>query len=109
MTTQTVMACLYGPQSGRRFSVTATDAVMNEITSETGTLSLYKVLRGKTITHVSGQYAAGIAIGQIRNTQTNQIKAIFPLDIIGEERYRRLDAPVTIQENDILETYVDVA
>ena len=106
---QTVIVGLSGPQGGRRFSLNATDAAMNEITSETGTLSLYKVLRGKVITHVCGQFAAGICVAQIRNTQTDQIKAMIICDVIGEEVYRKLDTPVTIQDNDVVEAYVDVA
>jgi len=109
MTTQTALFCLHGPDGGRHFSATATDAAITEITTTTGTNSLYDVLKGKSITHAAGQYAAGIGIGRIRNTQTNEVKAYIPCDVIGEEIYRPLKQPVMVEENDILEAYVDVA
>lgn len=108
MTTQTVQVYLSGPSGGRRFSVTATDGQFNEVTSETGTLSLYKVLKGKRIEYAGGQFAAGLAAAQVRNTQTNKVKAVILCDVIGEEIYRKID-PFTVEENDVLEVYCDVA
>jgi len=90
-------------------SATATDNTLTEITSSTGTLSLYKVLKGVTLTHYMAEFAAGIGRFQIRNTQTNKIKAIGIMDVIGEMTYRKFDRPVTVEQNDIIEAYTDVA
>jgi len=109
MTTQTMTAFLYGPNGGRKFSATCTDTALTEITSTTGTLSLYKVLLGKQITHYMSEFAAGIGRIQVRNTDTNEIKAIGISDVIGEMIYRKFDRPFTVERNDILEGYCDVA
>jgi len=108
MTTQTAQIYLSGPDGGRRFSATATDAAFTEITSETGARSLWEILRGKRIEYAGGQFAAGVGAAQVRNTQTNKIKAVICMDVIGEERYHKID-PFTVEENDIIEAYVDVA
>jgi hypothetical protein len=109
MTDQTVTIGLYGPTGGRIYEAAATYAEVTEITSKTGTLSLYKLQEGQVITHGGGEYATGIGYGIIRNTITNKIKARIYLDVIGEMRYRELRQPVTIEKNDILEAYCDEA
>ena len=116
MTTQTTIIALQGPGGGvpgtssaRRFTATSTDAAVNEQLSSVGTLSLYKVMKGATITHAAGQFAAGIGIGRIRNTVTNKVKCHIIMDVIGEEIYRPLDKPVVVEDNDIVEVYCDVA
>jgi hypothetical protein len=110
MTTQTALMELRGPQGSRKFSATATDAAMTEITSTTGTLSLGDTnLRGKLITHAVGQFAAGLGLGRVRDKVTNEIKAHIFMDVIGEEIARPLMTPFVVGENDILEAYTDVA
>ena len=116
MTTQTTIISLQGPGGGpagtsvaRRFTATSTDATTNEQLSSVGSLSAYKVMKGSVVTHAAGQFAAGIGLGRIRNTSTNKVKAHIIMDVIGEEIYRPLDKPVTIEENDIVEVYCDVA
>jgi hypothetical protein len=116
MTTQTTIIGFQGPGGGppgtstaRRFTATSTDATTNEQLSSVGSLSLYKVMKGAIITHAMGQFAAGIGLGRIRNTSTNKVKAHIIMDAIGEEKYRPLDRPVAVEENDIVEVYCDVA
>jgi len=115
MTTQTTIVALMGrggPQGAsiaRRFTATSTDGTVTEQTSTVGSLSLYKVMKGVTITHVAGQIAAGIGLARIRNTTTNKVKAYLIMDVVGEEIYRPLDQPVTIEDNDVVEVYCDVA
>lgn len=115
MTTQTTVIGLQGPggpagvSSARRYTLTSTDATVNEQLSATGTLSCYKVQKGAVITHAMGQIAAGIGLGRIRNTVTKVIKCHIIMDVIGEEIYRPLDKPVVIEDNDLVEVYCDVA
>lgn len=111
MTTQVARFGLYGtgPSPGRIMSATCTDDAFTEITSLTGTLKLDDVMKGTRITHASGQYAAGQGIGRIRNSVTNKVKGYIMMDVIGEERYRKLIRPITVEENDVLEAYTQVA
>jgi hypothetical protein len=109
MTTQVQTVFLYGPKGGRKFSKTQTDTTAAEITSTTGTLSLYKLMKGQTLTHYMAEFAAGIGVAWIRNTYTDVIKAVLVNEVIGEMRYRRIRRPFVVQDGDILEGYVDVA
>jgi hypothetical protein len=94
---------------GRKMSATATDATYTEITSATGTLSLYKVAPRQVLTHYMAEYAAGLGIFRIRNTASNKVKGYGVMDVLGEMRYRRFRKPITVEQNDIVEAYVDVA
>ena len=109
MTTQIQTVFLYGPRGGRKFSKTQTDTTAAEITSTTGSLSLQDCMKGQIVTHYMAEFAAGIGIAWIRNTYTNQIKAVMCNDLIGEMRYRPLRVPIKVVDGDILEGYVDVA
>jgi len=109
MTTQVQTVFLYGPNGGRKFSKTQTDTTAAEITTTTGTYSLGDIMRGQQITHYMAEFAAGIGAAWIRNKASGENKAVLANDVIGEMRYRKLDKPVTIQEGDVLEGYVDVA
>lgn len=110
MTTQTATVGLLSEKGGSRlFEATATDATFTELTSKTGTLSAYDVVKGKTFTHAMGEFAAGLGLARVRNTITNKVKGYIILDVIGEGIYRKLKRPITIGDNDIVEAYVDVA
>lgn len=109
MTTQVQTVYLNGGDIGRKFSKTQTDTVAGEIKSTTGDLSLYECMLGANIERYMAEFAAGIGICWIRNTVSNEIKAVMINDIIGEMRYRDFKDDFTVEENDILEGYVDVA
>jgi len=109
VTTQVARFGINGPGWGRIMQVTATDDIFNAVPSLVGTLSLDDVGLGMTITHASGQFAAGQGIGRVRNSVTNEIKGYMLMDVIGEERYRPLRKPIKIAENDVLEAYTQVA
>ena len=72
-------------------------------------LSLYKKMKGKTISHYMGYYTAGAGIFRIRNTDSNVVKAQENLAMIKGQRLRKLKRPVTIVDNDILEVFTTVA
>ena len=103
MTTQTGLASLLGPEGGFKFSATCTDDSWTELVDEVSSLSLYKVMKGRQVTHYTGQYAAGGGIFRIFNTNTNQVKAVFLGNIITEEKVYEFPAGVTIEENDVLQ------
>jgi len=109
MTDQTATVFVYGPTGGRKFSATATDATYTEITTATGTHSAYKVMAGQTITHYQAEFAAGLGIFRVRNIKSNVVKGYGVMDVIGEMRYRRFNKPIRLEQNDIIEAYVDVA
>lgn len=67
------------------------------------------MLRGETITHAAGSFAAGIGKARVRNISSDEVKGDIILDVVGEEIYRELENPILVEENDILEAYVDVA
>lgn len=111
MTTQQIDITLIAPDCSRIFEASAaTDGAWNEITSKTGTLSLHDTnLKGKKVVAFRGEFAAAIGVFRIRNTGTQKIKTLQLLDQLGETRTRVISKPVTIEENDILECYCDVA
>ncbi len=100
---------LAGPGGSRIFEATATDAAYTELTSKTGTLSAGDVVPGMVFTHALGEFAAGLAIGRVRNTVSNVVQGYIVCDVIGEAVYRKLRKSIYIGENDIVEIYTDVA
>ena len=109
MTTQAISLCLMGPQGGRRFyKADMTDATFGEIQSATGTVSLHNCMKGMLITQYIGEYAASEGVWRIKN-KANQNVCGGVLDPLGEARIRKLDAPYTVQDGDVLEIFCDVA
>ena len=108
MTTQVQTIFVAGPRGGRKFSKTQTDTTAASIQSTTGSLEIGECMAGQQITHYMGEFAAGIGAAWIR-PRTGAIKAVLLNNVIGEMRLIKLDRPITIQPDDILEGYVDVA
>jgi hypothetical protein len=72
-------------------------------------MSLGDIMEGQQITHYMCEFAAGIGVAWIRGKDSGENKAVLVNDVIGEMTYRKLPNPVTVEEGDILEGYVDVA
>lgn len=99
---------MIGVSGGHIFTATCTDDAWNELLDgDSGsTLHLYEVLEGVTITSVTANYAAGGAVGRIRDKLTGHVKAHFGASLITEESTLPLiPAPVTIGANDIVEMH----
>ncbi len=110
MTTQLMTVVLQGSEKSRIFEATLTDAAnFAELVAKTGGLSLDDVMRDQTVSKALGEYAAGLGFARIRNTDTEIVKGYIFCDPIGEGIPRVLHKNITIEENDIIEGYSDVA
>ena len=91
------------------FNANSTDDQWNEQTDRVNSLSLYKVIPiGTILTHALGSYADGCACFRIRNTATNQVKAIENLPMLNGEHWDgffRLHFPVRVEQNDVVEVF----
>lgn len=105
MTTQATMATLItvGGDMALDFLVTATDDAWTELVDRVNSLSLYRVMQGKTVDRYLGSYALGCGCIRIRNQTTNQVKMIELLDKAGSEKVHPIFSPVKIEYNDVLE------
>lgn len=106
---QTVTITLMGPSGARIFEVSATDNAYTEVTSKTGTNSLHDVMKGQFVKFYRGEFAAAEGYWRVRNTASKTIKAIQLLDQLGETRTREIQKPFVVEDNDILECYVNTA
>ena len=106
MTTQAVSVTLIGQGENIGLTATCTDDTFTELKDAVGTLSLYRQAKGKTYHSFMGRYAAGGASFRIRNTVTNKIKALEFLALNGTLQ-APLKAPVTIEDNDIIEAFTE--
>lgn len=106
MTTQTVSVTLIGAGDNIGLTATCTDDGFTELKDSVGTLSLYRQAKGKAFHSYQGRYTAGGASFRIRNTVTNRIKALEFLALNGTLQMP-LKAPVTIEDNDIIEAMAE--
>jgi len=87
-------------------SGTCTDDAWNNIKDVVATASqLGDVMENRVVTHVSGSYAAGGATGRIRDASSKKIYAMFPLGLVAGERITKLDAPLTISKNMVVDVF----
>lgn len=108
MTTQAIKAALIGEDFAVRFDKTATDDAWNEMVDETNSLSLGRVMEGKTIKGLVGYYTAGSAMIRIKKLDADggtRIKEFLPLPIITEEKVTELENPITVERNDVIEVF----
>lgn len=108
MSTQAVTATLSGPgnNGGRAFSGTATDGSWTAINTTTGTAELGFAMKGKTVSFVNVNYAAGSCAWQIRDRVTQTVvRAGFGAKTkTGGPRGFAIE-PVTITQDMILQVY----
>lgn len=115
MTTQALKAMIVTDHGSHAFLATVTDQVSyTELLDSVNGLSLYKVAKGKNAIKAVGAYVAGSGTFRIRNTQNNVVKAAWLGTMIkgiggGMDAWEKFDAPITIDENDILEATCNVA
>lgn len=115
MTTQAISVTLIGSGitsaekngEGVGMTATCTDDGFTELKDAVGTLSLHQAAKGKTFHSFFGRYAAGGAMFRIRNTVSNEIRALEFLALKGTTQIAFSSGPVTIQENDILEAFAE--
>ena len=96
---------LTGPAGGTAFDVTDVGDAFTEMVDEVSNLSLYDIMKGQTVTGFIGNHAAGMSQVRVRNTQTNVVKMLECLDVHDEQKWRPLEQPFTVQEDDILECF----
>ena len=93
---------LFGSR-GNLFTATCTDDVRTELL-DPNSLNLYKSpLLGQRISGYGGNYAGGGAIFRIYNLRSKKIKTIGALNVDTEEEYHKLDRPIVIEKNDIIQ------
>ena len=104
MTTQTGTVMLIGANGTVALTATLTDDGFTEVKDAVGTLSLYQAAKGMSFHSFGGQYAAGGASFRVRNTVTNNIKAVGFLAKLGGRAVAPLSlGPIVIEDNDICE------
>lgn len=77
MTTQAITATIWGSDSGRNYTVTATDGTFNnQATTEVGSAQLGFGQTGQLITHCLVEYTAGGSCWRIKNRVTQMIMRV---------------------------------
>jgi len=109
MTTNACLGSLIGPEGGMGFTTTATDDTITEAVDNVSSLSLYKVLLGKLITHFMFSYTAGSGTFFIYNTVSRQIKALECGTMPKGLNVQPLEQPFTVEQGDILYLYTTAA
>lgn len=95
-------AQLHGPQGGFSFDVTEVQDTWTEMVDIDNNLSLFEVMKGKTVNQYLGSYSGGAGFIRVRNRLTNKVKMLEPLALVTEEVTRYV-TPFQVQEDDILE------
>jgi hypothetical protein len=101
----TSYASLTGPGKGDQFDVTDVGDTWTEMVNVDANLSLYECLQGETITGFTGAHAAGCTLLRVRNQVTNVIKMMEFCDVEGESKWRPVETPFQVQDQDILEAF----
>ena len=114
MTSQATTAVCYSPSGGRSFSLaTATDGTFsNRALSDTGSAQLGFAMTGQLVDHIQVTFAAGSCAWRIRNSVSQVTKRTgfgFEVGATGPPPYSGQIAGITIEQDDVLELYVDVA
>lgn len=103
MSTQACVASV-GGSAGNSYTKTNTDDAWGEMV-DANSLSLWQTLKGETLTCGFGSYTGGAGVCRIRNQQTNQVKAMWVLQIVTEEQMIQFDRPVRVDQYDVLEVF----
>lgn len=93
---------LHGPGGGRDFGLSTTEGTWGELV-DSNSLSLGDVMAGMAVNQYLGSYNAGTGVIRVRNTQTNQVKAMGVLPIVTEEVTQYFDRPFVVDQYDVLE------
>jgi len=111
MSTQAVTASAWG-NGGRSYSVTATDGTFSNFAlSDTGSAQIGFAQTNDLIHHVQVTYAAGSCAWRIRNSVSQVTKRVgfgFLVGATGPPPLSGEIAPITIQQDDVLEVYTAV-
>tara|TARA_Y100000310_G_scaffold328018_1_gene395346 strand:+ start:435 stop:779 length:345 start_codon:yes stop_codon:yes gene_type:complete len=109
MSTQAITAVCYSPTGGRSFSVTATDDTFSNFAlTDTGAATLGFGMTNQLITHVQATYVGGGMAWRIRDSVSQVTKRVgfgFKVGATGPSPYSGSMAPLTVNQNDILEIY----
>jgi len=108
LTTQAVTCTLINKSGSLalEFNATATDDQWNELTDSVNSLSLYKVMKGETITRLYGKYADGCGCVRIRNTSSNKVKMIENIPMAKGQYVFPCYFPVKVEDQDVIEAFV---
>lgn len=108
MTTQAFVASVSGSgnQGGRAFSGTVTDGAFTAVNSTTGSAELGFCMKGKTISKVTANYAAGSCAWAIKNRVTQTIdRCGFGTLSAATSLEGYSIQPITIVQDHILQSY----
>ena len=106
MSTQAVTVAVSGPGIGRRFNGTATDGAYTQIKTTTGSAEFGFALKGKTVTRITGNYAAGSGVAVVRNRVTNTIDRVAFLSLSANtSNTGTMITPLLVNMNHVLEVY----
>ena len=108
MTTQAATATAFSSSGGRSYSVTATDDEWNRLVSDTGSAQIGFAQTNLLVTHIQVTYAASGAAWRLRNSVSQVTKRVgfcFKAGAGGASPYSGNIAPITIEQDDILEIY----
>ena len=108
MGTQAIKFNMMSPSFSLSFEGTETDDQWNALPDSVNGLNLYEVMQGVTITHMNGYYTAGGAMVRVRNTQTNKVKLLEALHMVGGQRPFPVK-PFKVEMYDVLEVFPTVA
>ena len=109
MSTQAVTGTAWGTGGGRSYDVTATDGTFsNFLLSTVGDATIGFAQTNDLINHIQITYAAGSCAWRIRNSVSQVTKRVgfgFLVGATGPPPLSGEIAPLTIQQDDVLEVY----
>jgi hypothetical protein len=113
MSTTAVTASVFSGTQGRSYLVTATDDSWNRLLTETGSAQLGFGQTGLLVTHIQTTYAAaGLCAYRVRNSVSQVTKRVgfaYLVGATGPPPYSGGINPFTVEQDDVLEVFTQVA
>jgi hypothetical protein len=112
MTTQLTTASAFSGSGGRSYLVTATDDAFNRLVSETGSAQIGFAQTGLLITSIQVTYGGGLCAWRVRNSVSQVTKRTgfgFLVGAAGPPPYSGSIPPFTVEQDDVLEVFTQVA
>tara|TARA_R110000824_G_scaffold371419_1_gene561155 strand:- start:1975 stop:2313 length:339 start_codon:yes stop_codon:yes gene_type:complete len=112
MSTQATTASAFSNTGGRSYLVTATDDAFSRLVSETGSAQLGFAQTGLVVSSIQVTYAAGLCAWRVRNSVSQITKRTgfgFLVGPAGPPPYSGAISPFTVEQDDVLEVFTQVA
>ena len=113
MSAQAITASVFNGSQGRSYTANSTDDAWSRITSETGSAQLGFAQTGMLVTHIQITHdTAGLCSYRVRNSVSQVTKRTgfaFLVGATGPSPYSGAIQPFTVEQDDILEVFSQVA